>query len=77
MEAPRDFDQNGGVNAHDFSDYFIPDNRTGIDSGRGTDMNCDGRVNSTDFYDFFAPQFSTTGVPGPSGRSCAGTVPCP
>ncbi len=60
-----DFDNNGTVNAIDSSKYFIPDFRTGHDSGRGTDMNGNGTVNSIDFSQFFIPQFKQ-GKPGPS-----------
>lgn len=70
-----DFDNLGTVNASDFNVHFLPDFSSGMDSGVGTDMDCNGFLNS-DFSNFFVPQFQQ-GVPGPSGLPCAGTVPCP
>jgi len=40
----------------------------------GEDMNCDGIVGGPDFGLFLG---GFAGPPGPSGLSCAGTVPCP
>jgi len=71
-----DFDNGGTVNSTDFSASFVPDFQAATDSGVGTDMDCGGTVNSTDFSGFFVPQFQAA-LPGPSGLSCAGTVPCP
>ena len=72
-----DFNNSNGTDATDFSDYFLPDFAPpGIDSGTGTDMNCnDGNtgVDATDFSNFFLPQFTGSGEPGPSGLPCAGT----
>lgn len=42
--------------------------------GSGTDMNCDGIVGGPDFGPFVA---GFGNPPGPSGLSCAGTIPCP
>lgn len=70
-----DFDNSGSVNAGDASIFFA-DFATGIDSGVGTDMDCGGSVNAGDWGTYFVPQFSVSGVPGPSGLGCAGTVPC-
>ncbi len=72
-----DFDQSGSVDAVDFSRYFKRDLRAGVDSGRGTDMNCDGVVSDADFPGFQARFKSTRSQPGPSGLRCAGTIPCP
>jgi hypothetical protein len=69
-----DFDENRTVNAHDF-EKLQSDFRTGVDSGWGTDLDCNGTVNSRDFSDFLELQWKS-GRPGPSGLSCAGTVPC-
>src|SRR3989442_14531324 len=52
-----DFNQNGSVNAVDFSDYFVPAFKGLIASTRGQDMNCNGSVNAVDFTDFFVPKF--------------------
>ncbi len=73
-----DFDQNGTVNSNDFSLYFLPDLKSGHDSGRGTDMDGNGTVNSNDFSIYFLPQFKS-GKLGPSGYGCgvpAGSAPC-
>lgn len=74
-----DFDNSGSNTASaDFSNHFVPDfTGGGADSGVGTDMDCSGTVNANDFSVFFVPQFTGTGTPGPSGLSCAGSVPCP
>jgi cysteine-rich repeat protein len=68
-----DFDENGRVDAVDVDVYFAPDRTAGVDSGRGTDLTCDGVVDDAD-----ASQLGTLvgRAPGPSGRSCAGTIPC-
>ena len=68
-----DFDQNQRVNANDF-EKFVPDFRTGTDSGRGTDIDCSGFVTSDDFTSF-VPMFKSAQL-GRSGLPCAGTVPC-
>jgi cysteine-rich repeat protein len=70
-----DFDENGRVDAVDYELYFAPDRAAGRDSGRGTDMNCDGVVNHVDESQYFARQLERL-APGPSGRSCAGRIPC-
>ena len=72
-----DFDQSGAVNATDFTMYFIPTFKTGIDLGaRGTDMDCAGAVNATDFSMFFVPRFKLGLPAGPSGLACAGQPGC-
>ena len=48
----------------------------GVDSGIGTDMDCNGVVDDADFDAYFVPNFMPVGKPGPSGLACAGTVPC-
>jgi cysteine-rich repeat protein len=74
-----DFDQNGRVDATDYSGWFAPDRSAGRDSGRGTDMNCDGVVDDADYTKYFLPELLATPEPrpGPSGLSCAGVFPCP
>lgn len=70
-----DFNNNGSVSVTDFVSFFSPD-LGGPDGGTGTDMNCNGTVTVTDFLPpYFSDQLG--GSPGPSGLSCAGTVPCP
>jgi hypothetical protein len=71
-----DFDQNGLTNALDYSMYFVPALRNGVPTSRGTDMNCDGRVDAADYSMYFVPKFNAGTGGGPSGLSCAGTVPC-
>lgn len=71
-----DFDNNGATGGGDFSTLFIPDFQAGVDSGIGSDMDCNGAVGGGDFSTYFIPNFQQ-GTPGPSGLSCAGTVPCP
>ena len=72
-----DFNQSGAVNSLDYTMFFAPALATGIPDSRGTDMDCSGAVNSFDYTMFFIPQLSTGAPPGPSGLTCAGTVPCP
>jgi hypothetical protein len=75
-----DFDGDGRVDERDYRDFFAVDRATGVDAGRGTDMNCDGVVDDTDYTDYFVPLLAArTGDPrpGPSGLACAGTFPCP
>jgi hypothetical protein len=69
-----DFDENGRVDSVDRDFYFAPDRAAGRDSGRGTDMNCDGVVDDVDAA-YFERQIERPG-PGPSGRPCAGQIPC-
>ena len=68
-----DFDENGRVDAVDVSVYFAPDRAAGRDSGRGTDLNCDGVVDDADAA-LLARLIGS--APGPSGRYCAGKIPC-
>ena len=69
-----DFDESGTVDAQDES-YFASDRAAGRDGGRGTDLNCDGVVDDADARAFEALRERGKG-PGPSGRVCAGTIPC-
>ena len=70
-----DFNNDGVVNAVD-SGIYLPSLSTGVpDAVTGTDLNCDGVVNAVD-SGIYLGQLGA-GVPGPSGLSCAGTVPCP
>jgi hypothetical protein len=71
-----DFNNDGVVNAVD-SGLYLPDLGSGVPTaaGGGTDMNCDGVVNAVD-SGLYLGQLGA-GAPGPSGLSCAGTVPCP
>jgi hypothetical protein len=71
-----DFDQNGRVDALDWS-RLVRDRHAGVDSGRGTDMNCDGVVDGADFPALHPPFASRGSAPGPSGLRCAGNAPCP
>lgn len=71
-----DFDETNVVDATDFTGFFVPAFTGGTPTATGTDMDCSGVVDATDFTGYFVPQF-TAGAPGPSGLSCAGTVPCP
>jgi hypothetical protein len=70
-----DFNNDGVTDATD-AGPFIADLGAGTDSGIGSDMNCDGVVDATDASPFIG-QLSGSGVPGPSGLPCAGTVTCP
>jgi len=73
-----DFDQNGVVNATDFTGFFIPAFKGGS-KAQGQDMDCNGAVNASDFTGFFIPKFKGAlggAVAGPSGLACAGTIPC-
>ena len=78
-----DFDQNYVSNSGDYGNWFVPAFKGGIRSPwpQGQDMDCNGTVNSNDFGNYFVPKFnglSAGGIsPGPSGLSCAGTIPCP
>jgi hypothetical protein len=69
-----DFEQNNLTTASDFSTMFLPDFNKRTDSGVGTDMDCSGLVTSADST-LFTTNFGK-GKPGPSGLTCAGTVPC-
>lgn len=70
-----DFDQGLTVNANDWKFLWFPDWVAGVDSGTGTDMDCDGAVTADDFTGFFLPAFQS-GEVGPSGLACAGAPPC-
>ena len=76
-----DFDQSLGVNANDFSKYFVPALKGKAPATRGADMDCDGQVTKGDYEQFFVPKFKGDArlggaVPGPSGLPCAGTPGC-
>jgi hypothetical protein len=59
-----DFNGDGTTSASDFISHFLPDFKTGRDSGHGTDMNCDGSLNASDFTEHFIDNFMA-GKPGP------------
>ena len=61
-----DFDQSGTTDGSDFMNHFLADFQAGIDSGRGTDMDCDGMVTGADF-EYFIANFAL-GTPGPSAQ---------
>lgn len=70
-----DFDEDMFVAPSDFTTWAA-DFAIGYDvSGTGTDMDCDGYVVPADFT-LWSGYFTGSGSPGPSGLSCAGTVPC-
>jgi hypothetical protein len=75
-----DFDQSLGAGPTDFSMYFLPRFKTGVDTGNlGTDMDCSGGVNPIDFSNYFVPKFKGLlggAIPGPSGLACAGQPGC-
>ena len=71
-----DFDQNYQTNANDFSRHVADSQPPALDSGVGTDMDCNGLVEEADFDVHFVPNYMELGKPGPSGLACAGTVPC-
>ena len=66
-----DYDNSGAVNTVDFGPFL---SAFGAGAGAAQDHNGDGVVNTIDFGVFLS-QFNQ-GVPGPSGLSCAGAVPC-
>lgn len=74
-QCDGDFNQDGIVGATDSSDFMVPDFQSGVDSGVGTDMNCDGLVTPADVNPLFSDQFEQ-GHPGPSALPCAGVAPC-
>lgn len=72
-----DFNNDNVTQVADFTLLFVPDLIAGVDSGIGSDMNCDGPPQVADFTQLFIPQITGTGLPGPSGLSCAGSGSCP
>ena len=86
FDCDTDQDGYGNMCDGDFdNDYFVlpsdynvlaGDLGTSYDtSGTGTDMDCDGYVFPSD-YTHWLGQAQTVAKPGPSGLSCAGTIPC-
>ncbi|NRA09017.1 MAG: thrombospondin type 3 repeat-containing protein [Myxococcales bacterium] len=78
-----DFNNDLITDGLDFSPLWLADFMAGSPTNnaagnpQGTNMNCDSVVDGVDFaIPFFLTQFAS-GIPGPSGLSCAGTVPCP
>ena len=75
-----DFDQSYGAGVSDFTMFFVPRFKTGVDTGNvGADMDCSGAVNPSDFSMFFVPRFKGQfggPLPGPSGLACAGQPGC-
>ena len=76
-----DFNNDEATDGADFNPLFLTDFVAGTmaingdGNPNGTSMNCDGAVDGADFNPPFLNQF-VSGAPGPSGLSCAGTVPC-
>lgn len=64
-----DYNQSGAVNGADFTLWIAAFNTF----NRNIDLTGDGVVNGKDFRPFIT-SFNT--VPGPSGLSCAGIIPC-
>ena len=69
-----DFTQDGLTGLPDFGAFGGAFGATGAPGTIAEDMNCDGTVGLPDFG-LFGINFGA-GTPGPSGLSCAGTVPC-
>jgi len=61
------------VGIPDFGTFTATFNNTGSPDAGRADTNCDGIVGIPDFGTFTA-RFN--GTPGPSGKPCAGTIPC-
>jgi hypothetical protein len=74
-----DYDNNGIVNSVDFNPLFLgafnAQDPNDVANYLDFDFNGDGVVDGADFT-FFNNAFSIGGPAGPSGLSCAGTIPC-
>jgi hypothetical protein len=73
-----DMDNNSAIGASDYSLFKQTFTKMTGDVGFNPDADFDepvnGAVGASD-YSIFKQFF--TGVPGPSGKSCAGSIPCP
>lgn len=68
-----DFDGDEAIGAPDFNTFRSRFGTTAAPGTEAADLNCDGAVGNPDFQilrDLYL------GAPGPSGLSCAGSVPC-
>ena len=74
-----DYDNNGVINSVDFNPLFLEafnaQDPADVSNYLDFDFNGDGVVDGADFT-FFNNAFSVGGPSGPSGLSCAGTIPC-
>jgi hypothetical protein len=71
-----DTDNDGGVGISDFT-TFSNAFKVGVGGDPLADFDCDGAVGISDFTTFSNSFKAVPPVPGPSGLSCAGTIPCP
>ena len=69
-----DYNNNGATDLTDVFDVFV--RASVVSTDNNFDNNCNGAVDLVDVNKAFNHQ-TFVKVPGPSGRACAGTVPCP
>jgi hypothetical protein len=71
-----DYDQDEFVGPADWSRFLLQNGMTEADAGFDARLDADGN-GAIDFNDAWLAFRDYGGPPGPSGLSCAGTVPCP
>lgn len=70
-----DYDNDGLVTATDFGIFLSAFPSPPVTFNPDVDHDGSGDITAADFGTFIA-FFPSPGVPGPSGLSCAGTIPC-
>jgi len=68
-----DFNNNGATDSVDLGQMLIASTNVSTDVDK--DLNCNGAADSADLGVVLIDSTNVQ-VPGPSGKSCAGTVPC-
>ena len=75
VACDTDFNNNGATDAADLGVMLIA--ATGVASmDVHTDLNCNGAADGSDLGVTLIDALGIAAIPGPSGKACAGTVPC-
>ena len=73
VSCDTDFNNNGATDAVDLQTSLIAFIIVSLDVH--TDLNCNGAADAVDLQTTLI-DFGNVQAPGPSGKACAGTVPC-
>ncbi len=76
VSCDTDFNDNGATDGGDLGEMLIA--ALGVASTDvHTDLNCNGAADGGDLGQTLIDALGIAAIPGPSGKACAGTVPCP
>ncbi len=76
VSCDTDFNDNGATDGGDLGEMLTA--ALGIASTDvHTDLNCNGAADGADLGQTLSDALGIAASPGPSGKACAGTIPCP